>query len=322
MGSPYNPTRQLGIHLTNHHLRLVEFDGRKAVGVFGLFDLTTPLTELKKTNQLANLKGAFAEALKAAKPHRPKTTNAVLTIGDEEIFTKMLEMPLVSKEEAAAMAPHEIEPDLPIKADQLYTDAIILEEMPKEKKMTVMVYAAPRSVIDGLLAAAAGANINLLAIEAASVSLARLYGRRYKCFATIDIGTEHGSITIVERERIRVSTSSSFENEEWAAIIRKKSAKLSKEEAVTMYGSVVSVIAEKTQTAVRYYANRAQPACSMEQVLLSGTGATAPHLTTMLAAQLNTPTSVGTAPVTIAKDGDASYLAAVGAALRNTHAND
>jgi len=320
--SIYNPTRQLGIHLTNHHIRLVEFDGRKAVGIFGQFDLTTPLTELKKNNQLASLKDAFAAALKAAKPRRPQTKNAVLTIGDEEIFTKMLEMPLVSKEEAAAMAPHEIEPDLPIKTDQLYTDAIILEEMPKQKKMAVMVYAAPRSVIDGLLAAAAAAGINLLAIEAASVSLARLYGSRYGCFATIDIGTEHGSITIVERERIRVCTSSSFEDEDWTAIIRQKSARITKEEAVSLYGPVVTAIADKTQTAIRYYTNRSKPACSMEQILISGTGAVAPHLTTMLAAQLNIPTSIGTAPVTITKDGNASYLAAVGAALRNTHAND
>lgn len=320
--STYSRTRQLGIHLTNHHIRLVEFDGRKAVSVFAQFDLTTSLTELKKNNQLASLKDSFTAVLKAAKPHRPQTKNAVLTIGDEEIFTKMMEMPLVSKEEAAAMAPHEIEPDLPIKADQLYTDAIILEEMPREKKMAVMVYAAPRSVIDGLLSAAAAAGINLLAIEAASVSLARLYGSRYRCFVTIDIGTEHGSITVVDQEHIRVSTSSSFEDEDWAAIIRKKSARLSKEEAVTLYGSVVSAIADKTQTAIRYYANRSKPVCSMEQVLISGTGAVAPHLTTMLTSQLNIPTSIGTAPVAITKDGDASYLAAVGAALRNTHAND
>lgn len=320
--SRYSTSRQIGIHLTNHHIRLVEFDGRKRVGVFGWIDLPTPLTELKKNNEWMSLKEPLIAALKNAKPRHPQTRNAILTIGDEEIFTKMIEMPLVSKDEAAAMAPHEIEPDLPMKADQLYTDAIILEEMPKEKKMAVMIFAAPRTVIDGLLAASAAAGINLQAIEAASVSLARLYGTKYRCFVTIDIGTEHGSITIVDREHIRVSTSSSFENDQWAEIIRRKSPRLSKEEAVTMYGSVVSAIADKTQTAIRYYANRAKPVCSMEQVLLSGTGANVPHLAAMLSKLLDIPTSVGSGTIDITKDGDASYYAAVGAALRNTNAND
>lgn len=314
--------RQLGLHLTSNHLRLVEFDGRKKVGIFGRADFEIPLEQIRKLNKFELLNAAFKTVFEEAKPHRPHSRNAILTIGDEEIFTKILEMPIVTKKEAASMAIHEIEPDLPVKADELYTDAIILDQHQDTKRMTVMVYAVPKVLVDSALKAAAGIGVTILAVEAASISLTRLYGNQFQRFVIIDIGTEHSLISIIDQGQIRVTTSITFNNEDWVNILKKKSTKLSKEEAVATYGPVVSELANKIQSAVQYYTTRSKNAGKIEQVLLSGTGTTAPHLASMLTSLLNIPTKIGNPQIIIGEEGNAGFLAAAGAAIRTKDADD
>lgn len=318
----FNHSRKLGVHLTDNHIRLVEFSGNKIISC-ATFDLPNSLTEIKKNKMIASLGESFATTLKSLKP-AAKTKDTVLTIGDEEIFIKIMTMPKMPIAEAKRAAPHELEPDLPLKAENMYVDLNVLGEVVSKDKqktsnsMEVIVFAANKNYIDALTDAIESAGLNLQAIEISSVSLGRLYAKDHNTYLTVDLGSSHGAITIFENDLIHVTTSVSFRHPAWSDATKGKQAEITEEQATKDYAPVISDVAEKIQTAIRYYHNRVDTPKKIEKIFLSGSGARVPHIDKIISDQINLTVTIGHAPITVSAPCTTSHLAAIGASLRNT----
>ena len=79
-----------------------------------------------------------------------KTTNVAFSLPESQVYTKVIEMPLLSDQELSAALKFEMEQYVPLPLDQVRTDWVILgkTEFSGKKTMDVMIIAAPLNIID------------------------------------------------------------------------------------------------------------------------------------------------------------------------------
>ncbi|MDO8471754.1 MAG: hypothetical protein Q7S64_01210 [bacterium] len=312
--------RQLGVHLTEHSLRVVEIvGGGTVVHSWGRIALPRPLPLMKKDRSIPELADAFKAALQSTKPRPARPGEAVLTIGDEDVFSKVVTMPKMDLAQAREAAPHELESDLPLKAESMYVDVSVLKILPDQPQMEAMVFAMNRGLVDWFLEAADAIRLPLVAIETASLSLGRLYQAKQQSYITVDIGSNFASIAIFANDLIHVSNSVSLQDPAWEKALAAQELAFGPNDLATQFNIFLTNLTEKIIASLRFYQNRVPNAAPIEKVFLSGSGARMPHLDTVLAQYLQLPVVIGQ-PVGVTCKGkqvcDTSYLAAIGAGIR------
>jgi type IV pilus assembly protein PilM len=78
-----------------------------------------------------------------------KTSNVAFSLPESQVYTKVIEMPLLSDQELSAALRFEMEQYIPLPLDQVKTDWVILgkSEFAEKKSMDVMIVAAPLNII-------------------------------------------------------------------------------------------------------------------------------------------------------------------------------
>lgn len=313
--------RQLGIHLTEHSLRVVEVTNKgRVVHSWGRIALPRPYPVMKKDRNVQELTGALKNALASTKPHPLKPGEAVFTIGDEDVFTKVVLMPKMGLQEAREAAPHELESDLPLKADSMYVDVFILNSSQDQKQMEVMVFAINKSLVDWFLTATDRVGLTINALETSSMSLGRLYQTKANSYITVDIGSNFASIAIFANDLIHVTNSVSLQDPAWEKALAAQELAFGPNDLKAQFNTFLTNLTEKITASLRFYQNRMPNMAPIEKVFLSGSGARMPHLDAVLAQYLQLPVEIGQ-PAGVTCDSqpscDTSFLAAIGASLRS-----
>lgn len=123
----------------------------------------------------AVVQNAVAELLKKAGPKRIKTRKVICSLPETKAFLRIITLPKMEESEAKEAIKWEIEANIPLTLDQVYYDWEILDlNLTQEKgKMSVLVVAVARSVVEQFQTVLSGAGLEVVGLETESIAQAR-----------------------------------------------------------------------------------------------------------------------------------------------------
>ncbi len=140
-----------------------------------------------------------------------KSTNVAFCIPENQIYTKVIEMPQLSEQELAAALKFEMEQYIPLPLDQVKTDWVVLErsEVAEKKTMDVMIVAAPISIVQKYEKLSEMLNLKPETVEGEVVSVHRalLPIVSTSVHLILHIGASASSICIAKRGAIKTVVS-------------------------------------------------------------------------------------------------------------------
>lgn len=310
----FNRRWQIGLSFTNHHVRLALFDGRKIVA----------LDTAELPQSFAQMRGGdpkiLAESLQKLRAQDKRIDghrDTIIALGDEEVFTRILTLPALKPAELAAAAPHELESDLPLKADEMYVDLYELRALPDGKK-EYMAFAINRQLVHWLIEALQQTRYRPRSIETVSLSLGRLQQSNKQPYLTIDVGSDYASMAVFSGGLMHVNTSVAMHDAGWDKLVNEPAPQISVEDLTQKYSRLFTELTENVQATIRYFQNRS-PGQEVASVYLSGSGARVPHLDTLLNKELSLPVRVNLPSIPTDMTPETSYLPAIGAAIHGRH---
>lgn len=144
-----------------------------------------------------------------------KTKQVVTSMPESTIFTKLLpNLPVVDQAKLEEMIYWEAKQVLPIPVEDAQIDWIEIEQKQNQdgtKVVSVIVIAAPRSMVEGYIELCRLAELELMALEVESVALARAFEFNYPgnqpLTLMIDLGSEATNAYIIRNGKIIFSQS-------------------------------------------------------------------------------------------------------------------
>jgi type IV pilus assembly protein PilM len=139
---------------------------------------------------------------------RIKGLNAVISIPENKIFTRVINIPRMESSEAAEAIKWETESNIPISVEETYFDWQIISK--GEKNMEVLIVASPRKIIDNYLKTLDKIGVNVVACEAESIAIGRsvINSKNKDYVLVVNMGSSSTSFAIY-RGTMPIFTSSS-----------------------------------------------------------------------------------------------------------------
>ena len=179
---------------------------------------------------------AIKKVLNTAKPKPITAKTCLLSIPENRMFTNIFSVPATLKEdEIEQYLLMQAEGIIPFSKDSMYSDYRVVENAVQEKK--VLYVAAPRQLVEDILAILKSLSINVQVIELESLALARcllpVFGNNKSATMIVDIGGYFSNIAIYDREGMKETVSLPVAGSYFTEVFRKK-GKLSLEEALDL----------------------------------------------------------------------------------------
>jgi type IV pilus assembly protein PilM len=148
------------------------------------------------------------EAVKRLDFGKVTTNRIVASIPESKAFVRVIQIPLMSEEQAVSAVPFEAEQYIPIPIEQVNLDWEILSR--GEEKMDVLVTASPRDYVETFLNVFKKAGLRPISFEVESAACARaLIAPDKKDVSTLimDMNTYRTSLIIVENGHLQFTSS-------------------------------------------------------------------------------------------------------------------
>ena len=170
-----------GLDISDFSLKLIQLkkeEGHLTLASFGQKEI--PPGIIKKTEIVQE--EALIELIKAlinqAQGEPVKTKYVVASLPEEKAFVRMLQLPLMTKEEVAQAIQWEVEANIPLSIDQVYFDWQIIPSFKNgaknhQPKTNVLVMAMAKKIVDSYLKVLKQADLQPLALEVESIALVR-----------------------------------------------------------------------------------------------------------------------------------------------------
>lgn len=203
------------------------------------------------------------ELIQTAKPSPIHLQDAVCSLSESSVFSKVIKLPKVSKKELEQTIPFEAAEFLPLPLEEVYLDwqidetPAIIDDKPAHH---VLVVAAPKRLIDELIEVTSNAGVHLVSVESEPFAICRSVKHLLQDKAPSLILTIHHNITT-----ITLATSKTIQ---FVSTVITGSEKIS-QSITTHLASIADEIAES----IKYYHNRLGEKGDIEQIILTGTGA-------------------------------------------------
>ena len=305
----------MGLDISDVSLKLVQFEkhpGGLAIQAYSEMEMPK---EVISGDVIKNPK-LLVELIKKAiaRPRFGKITTkyAVASIPETKSFVRVIQMPVVSEEEAREAVPWEAEAYIPMPMGQVYLDWMILKSSAQpapgtsdSPKMTVLITAAPRDYVDDFTAILKEAGLSPLALEVESQATARsLVSNPSETVMICDIDTVRTSLIIYERETLQFTSSIPIAGNVFTESIARalgvdsaKAEQIKREfgldeshENGTARKAMVPVInnlVTEIKNTIRFYEEHGGPDAKISRLLLSGGSGKLKHLPSFLLQQLN-----------------------------------
>lgn len=251
------------------------------------------------------------EIKKLLKDSKVEGNQAVVSLPESQIYTRILEMPSLSESELSSAISWEAEQYIPVSLEEVNLSWEVLEKAKASAsgKMLVFLVAAPKDLIDNQLKLLEKAGLEPVAIETNNIVLARALTAPDAIILGLDVGWKSTSIVIVDHDAL-VFTHSLPSGIE--ALTRSISEELSldfyqAEEYRRSYGFdkqalegkvagamslVFNQIASEVRRAMDFYKTKHQGNKNINRLILSGGGALTPGISPQLTEQLNVEVSL------------------------------
>lgn len=124
----------------------------------------------------------------------------IASLPEARIFTRVIELPTLSKKDLGEAVNYEVEQSIPIPLSDLYIDYQIFDET--IDKISVYLTAAPRAIIDSYIQLFNQLGMESLALEPSLLSIARatVKGREKSPVIILDIGGTTTNIAIFDKD--------------------------------------------------------------------------------------------------------------------------
>jgi len=291
---------------------------------------------------------AIAETIKSLHKEAKITTEKVVTaLPESQIFTRVVEMPQLSKQEIQSAIDYEAEQYVPIPLSEVRLTWQILSTRvgpDKKPKVDILLVAAPNNLINKYLKILKDANLTAIALETETTAVVRSLVQRVEGSPTtliISLGASTTDLTIVDNTQINftrsiatggmalaraVANDLGFETEQAVEYMKTYGLDPSQLEGKVMQAlkPVFDVIVNEVHRAIAYYTAKHVDK-PVKRVVLAGGTAKLPGVVLYLAEALGLEVQMGNPwdgiglPPNISKkliDEGSSYSVAVGLALK------
>lgn len=174
------------------------------------------------------------KVLNTAKPKPITYKTCLLSVPENRMFTNIFTVPSTLKDsEIEQFLLMQAEGIIPFNKDTMYSDYRVVESAEAQKK--ILYVAAPRQLIDDILAILSSLGINVQVIELESLALARCllppFSNRKAAVVIVDIGSYFSNIAIYDHEGMKETVSLPVAGSHFTEVFRKK-GKLTLEQAL------------------------------------------------------------------------------------------
>lgn len=188
-----------GLDLGAGSIRVVELRGgagNYSLSAFGSAPLPPGLMESDSKLDLQKVAKILNELLKKV---GIDSKSVVSAIPGTSVFNAVVKLPPMSRSELEKAIKYQAEQNIPLKLEEVKYDWEIIKEDPTTKELTVMIIAAAKSKVDHLMHLFELAELNVVALETATVAMARsLSTKEDPLVMILDIGSTTTEIAVVE----------------------------------------------------------------------------------------------------------------------------
>ncbi len=304
----------LGLDIGSKSVKAVQLSGssNKRLVAYASTPLQSPALNFENPEQINT--DVLRQPLKELVSSSGFTTrNAVVSLPESKIFTRVVEMPKMSKKELGTAIKFEAEQYIPVPLDDVTMDwEFIPESTNSNGKMGVLLVAAPKTLISNIVEMLKKSGITPVAIESETISLVRsVVGNNENLPTTmiISIGAATTDLTIVKSGSVRFTRSIGTGGEALTRAISqnlnldleqaeeyKRSYGLDKSQAdgeiAKVLTPVFNVILNDVRRALSFFKSR-NPHDEVRRVVLVGGSASLPGATGFLAESLGVEIQLG-----------------------------
>ncbi|MFZ5559200.1 MAG: type IV pilus assembly protein PilM [Patescibacteria group bacterium] len=178
---------------------------------------------IKKKDKLIEI---IKKSINTVKGESIKTSYVVCSLPEQHGFIKIIQLPMMTLEEANKAIKWEAEANIPLSLEEVYLSWQIIPSQKSSEHLDVLIAAVPKNLADKYLEVFRAANIEPIVFEIESVATARsLIKNEFssKSILIIDLGYSRTSFIIFAGNSIRFTSSiSSVSNKEMLESIGEK----------------------------------------------------------------------------------------------------
>jgi len=342
----------LGLDLSNRSFKIVQFKERMGkLSLVSLVKQDIPAglienSEIKKEKELIIL---IKSALSKMKGESLQARKVVCNLPEEKVFIRIIQLPLMKKEEVNHAVKWEAEAHIPLGLDEVYLDWQIIESnTARSDHFDILVAAAPRTLIESYSSLLKKCGLQLIALEPESIAVVRslIGGEQSKPAIIVDIGTTGTNFVIFAASAIRFTSHINISGQLFNQAIAKSLGVTEKEanqlkikvgldktkKRGKVYQALEPIVIDLTKQIadyINFYHNNAihihDSEGSIAQVILCGGDSLLNNLSDLLSQQLKLPVQLGNPldnliligkKTSLSKKEALSYTTAIGLALR------
>ncbi len=341
--------RPFGLDLSDLSLKAVFLDEegeRDKIVSYGAVNLPfESVSDGKILKEEAVIAGVKA-LLKTAGPGKIRSRRVFCSLPETKAFLRIVSLPKMDVNELAEAIKWEIEVNIPLSLDQVYYDYQVLDRniMREEGKMSVLVVAVARSVVDQFVGVLESAGLEVVGFETESIAQARILLEEESDATTLilDIGDRRTSF-LIALGNIPVFTSSipissqmitdsiakgikvPFEEAERIKIAEGIGSQTKGDPLFRIVEPVLSSLTAEMERSVDFFLNTLKYSSSVDKVVLCGGGSNMRGILPYLSRKMGKPVEFGNPWVNIHigksipiinKKQSVQYSTALGLALR------
>lgn len=293
------------------------------------------------------VESAILKLLEISGPKKIKTRQVVCSLPETKAFLRIIFLPTMEKDEVQEAIKWEIEANIPLTLEQVYYDWQVLDlNLTQEKgKISVLVVAVARSVVDQFQTVLAAAGLEVVGLETESIAQARsLLAEKDEKSTTliIDIGDRRTSFLIavgstpcftssvplssqMVTDAISKSLHIPFDEAEEIKIKQGLGSLALKSPVLKAALPVLENIAVEIEKSIDFYLNNLHYSENIDSIVLCGGGSNMQGLLPFLSRRLGRPIEFGNPWINVRlgeqlplidRNRSVQYSTAIGLALR------
>lgn len=193
------PKTLLGIDIGANEIKIAEVVNNKQPVLKNIasFDYSFDVTVEYDADALADLGGQLRRFLNI---NGFLAKHAVFAVGGRHVFVREVEVPFMTESELKEAVKWDIERYVPYETDAYYYDFSVVGPGKTDMQMKLLLVAAPKVIVDRIVALAKSAGVRTIAIEIESAALARTMVPGSKQILVADIGHDYTQLTVFRKD--------------------------------------------------------------------------------------------------------------------------
>ena len=162
------------------------------------------------SSETASISTVAETIKKLFKDSKITTKNVNISLPESKIFTRVIEMPLISEDELNSAITWEAEQYIPMALEDVNMDWQVINR-PKDpgsnQKMSVLLSASPKKLIESYMRLSDKADLNLVSLEPETLAVVRSFsdlGVSSPTSLVLDMGSEETNLIIIKDGYMRL----------------------------------------------------------------------------------------------------------------------